>query len=109
MKIRFVALSRTALAAAVIAAFGLNATDALAKKSTDKLNVAIVAVNYNSPTIQEMSDVAMADCKKNAVGTASFTTVKAIKLRRITRRRILLTASSMQSSTSPPIIIKWAR
>ena len=61
MKIRFVALSRTALAAAVIAAFGLNATDALAKKSTDKLNVAIVAVNYNSPTIQEMSDVAMAD------------------------------------------------
>ena len=64
MNIRFVALSRTALGVAVMAAFGLNATDALAKKSTDKLNVAIVAVNYNSPTIQEMSDVAMADCKK---------------------------------------------
>ena len=64
MKIRFIALSRTALGVAVVAVFGLNTTDALAKKSTDKLNVAIVAVNYNSPTIQEMSDVAMGDCKK---------------------------------------------
>lgn len=34
------------------------------KKSTDKLNVAVVAVNYNSPTIQDMSDTVMADCKK---------------------------------------------
>lgn len=50
-----------AIALGVVGASGV----ALAqKKSTDKLNVAVVAVNYNSPTIQEMSDTVMADCKK---------------------------------------------
>lgn len=37
---------------------------AQARSSKDKLNVAVVAVNYNSPTIQEMSDTVMADCKR---------------------------------------------
>jgi ABC-type sugar transport system substrate-binding protein len=48
-----------------VAAGVLGIADAAwARKSTDKLNVAVVAVNYNSPTIQEMSDTVMADCKK---------------------------------------------
>lgn len=37
---------------------------AVAKKATDPLNVAILAVNYNSPSINTMVAVAMADCKR---------------------------------------------
>ena len=38
-------------------------TSAFAKKATDKLNVAVIAVNYNSPSITLMANIAMADCK----------------------------------------------
>lgn len=61
MKSRFAVVNPIAVGVAMLVAFG--AQEAVAKKSTDKLNVAVVAVNYNSPTIQEMSDVAMKDCK----------------------------------------------
>lgn len=52
------------LAVAMAVAFAFGAGRAQAAKSTDKLNVGVVAVNYNSPTIFEMSQVVLADCKK---------------------------------------------
>lgn len=39
-------------------------TSAIAKKSTDPLKIAILAVNYNSPSINKMVAVALADCKR---------------------------------------------
>ena len=56
-KSKIVIANPIAVGVAMLIAFGVQ--DAMAKKSPDKLNVAVVAVNYNSPTIQEMSDVAM--------------------------------------------------
>ncbi|MCA3130492.1 MAG: sugar ABC transporter substrate-binding protein [Betaproteobacteria bacterium] len=65
MYIHSLSLKPLAAGVAVAAALCVSSGAALAaKKSTDKLNVAVVAVNYNSPTIQEMSDTVMADCKK---------------------------------------------
>ena len=52
-----------ACAAALLVSGGV-ATSAVAKKATDKLNVAVLAVNYNSPSISLMATVAMADCKR---------------------------------------------
>lgn len=62
MSISLGSVKPLAVAAAVALAFG--AASAQAAKSTDKLNVGVVAVNYNSPTIFEMSQVVLADCKK---------------------------------------------
>ena len=50
--------------AAALVIGGSIATPAMAKKATDKLNVAVLAVNYNSPSIYLMATVAMADCKR---------------------------------------------
>ena len=58
------------LAVAMAVAFAFGAGGAQAAKSTDKLNVCVVAVNYNSPTIFEMSQVVLADCKKRKIGRA---------------------------------------
>lgn len=63
-RIRPTARVCTALGAALIAAAVAGPAAAQQKKSTDKLNVGVVAVNYNSPTIFEMSQVVLADCKK---------------------------------------------
>lgn len=52
-----------ACAAALLIGAGAT-TSAVAKKATDKLNVAVLAVNYNSPSIYLMATVAMADCKR---------------------------------------------
>ena len=62
MRISLGSVKPLAVVAAVAFAFG--AGSAQAAKSTDKLNVGVVAVNYNSPTIFEMSQVVLADCKK---------------------------------------------
>ena len=58
IKLRF----SVACAAALLIGGGVT-TSALAKKATDKLNVAVLAVNYNSPSITLMANTAMADCK----------------------------------------------
>ena len=56
---------RRALACAVTAAAAcLVAAPAVAKTSTEPLNVAILAVNYNSPSIFKMVQIAQEDCKR---------------------------------------------
>lgn len=55
---------RFSFACAAALLIGGGATPALAKKSTDKLNVAVLAVNYNSPSITTMTVAALADCKR---------------------------------------------
>ena len=59
VRARFSAASATFLLAATCVV-----APAFAKKSTDPINVAVLAVNYNSPSIEKMATIAMADCKK---------------------------------------------
>ena len=49
---------------AVAIALAASAGGAQAAKSTDKLNVGVVAVTYSSPPILEMAQVVIADCKR---------------------------------------------
>lgn len=64
MKTRIAPLCRAALGASLLLTIGLSASPAFAKKSTDKLSVAVLAVNYNSPSVLEMANTAMDECKK---------------------------------------------
>jgi len=63
VKIQRTNLRLTVACAAALLIGGGGITSAFAKKATDKLNVAVVAVNYNSPSITLMANIAMADCK----------------------------------------------
>jgi ABC-type sugar transport system substrate-binding protein len=62
VKIRCINSKVSAAGLAVLLACG--AAPAMAKKSTDPLNVAVLAVNYNSPSINTMVTIALADCKR---------------------------------------------
>ena len=63
MKKFFVRARISASSVAILMAASCAAMPAFAKKATDPLNVAVLAVNYNSPSINSMVTIALADCK----------------------------------------------
>lgn len=67
------AFDRARSLAFVVAVFTLcTSGGAQAAKSTDRLNVGVVAVNYNSPPILEMAQVVLADCKRRNWNCETF-------------------------------------
>ncbi len=56
-------ISRPLLATVAVALAATVSAPASAKKSTDPLNVALLAVNYNAPSIFKMVQIALDDCK----------------------------------------------